>query len=173
MSNWVTKENSGSRQAMTGFARYISKEDCYDPTARRRILRSNAVPSVFAHTNIVRSPSERQMRYEHSYAQVPVIHQEPSTSGAASQVKAYQVELHNIKRREKRLRLTVGSLRQRLRQEVKLKDSLLLRLEMFKGKSKLMHTIFDIQGREGIHARQYVSVNNRSHIPLLTATYTV
>ena len=91
---------------------------------------------MFAHKDADRGPSERQLRYEHNYAQVPVIRQQPTTS-RDSQVAAYQAELHNTKRREKRLRLTVASLRQRLKEEMKVKDSLLQRLEVFKGKLKI------------------------------------
>ena len=107
------------------------KEECFRQNTRRSVLSTNAISSIFSHTKEVNNPSERQIRYEQNYGQMPVLLQQPTSSRVAEYT--CKKELHNVKRREKRLRLTVVSLKERLKEELKVKESLLRRLEAFKG----------------------------------------
>lgn len=109
------------------------KQDCFIKNSKRQRLRPTSVPSIFKFSKEERGPSDRQIRYEASYAQVPVIHQQPSTSSSQMQIDHYRSKLHNMRRREKRIRSTVAILQQKLRDEVEIKESLLRRLEIFKG----------------------------------------
>lgn len=106
------------------------KAECFNPNVKTKRLYATAIPTVFAHTSENKNPSQRQVRYEANYGLVPVLHETPSTS----QLKECRAELYKAKKREKRLRLTVASLKTRLKEEVKLKESLLHRLDMYKGK---------------------------------------
>ena len=104
------------------------KIEYFDSTSARRQLHSSAVPSIFLRQK-ERRPSERHIRYESNYGQVPVLHEQPSASG----VHKYRVQLHNVKRREKRLRLTVATIKEKLAKETKIKESLLQCLNAYKG----------------------------------------
>lgn len=95
------------------------------------------MPSKFNFRNDeLPSRSERTVRYERSYGQVPVLVSASSEyidHTVIERLRAARKDLKNTKRREKRLRETVESLQSLLKDEIELKESLSEKLAAFKG----------------------------------------
>lgn len=108
----------------------------YSTVGCRRRLLATAVPSRFKFRKDSSVPSSRHIRYITNYGQVPVI---ASTStdiadGAVMErLRKARRDLKNSKRREKRLKDTVDSLRTLLMEELAVKESLLAKLKSYKG----------------------------------------
>ena len=118
-------------------SKHFLKTD-YIPNVSIRKLRRTAVPSVFSHTNTKEAPTtSRTLRYVENYGQAPIIVQEPRSSGAelGERLSRYRTNLHNVRRRERRLRTTVDSLRSDLQKVVEINRSLNEHLEIFKGEN--------------------------------------
>lgn len=112
------------------------KAEDYSTAGRRRRLLPTAIPSVFKFRKESPVPSSRRIRYITNYGQVPVI---ASTSTATiddavmERLREVRRDLKNSKRREKRLKETVVTLRTLLVEELSVKESLLAKLESYKG----------------------------------------
>lgn len=129
------------------------KEDDFRNTKTRQ-LKLNVVPSLFSHHGVAEEipTSSRAIRYVESYGQVPVLENPdptPSEDHFKFKLKRVREDLHNTKRREKRLRDTVSSLRRELFEEKQISEGLATRLDVYKGKSSGYCSLFSLMINAG------------------------
>lgn len=114
------------------------KAEDYSTTGRRKRLLATAVPSVFTFRNETSALSTRHIRYSARINQASVQSTSvPSVSSAddalIERLREVQRDLKNSKRREKRLKETVITLKSLLVEALAVKESLLAKLEIYKG----------------------------------------
>lgn len=111
-------------------------QQCFTSNLKRNVLKAFAVPTIFSFTKPTSSLSSRALRYTDSYANLPLIVNEATTSKTEDyerRLAKYKDNLRNAKKREKRLRTTVESLKNELKEANMVKQSLEEKLDAFKG----------------------------------------
>lgn len=112
------------------------KTSDYVTTCQRRRLRPSAVPSIFSFTKS-QETSDRAKRYDDKYLKLsaylaPSSSKEPDER-TKEQLSECKRELHNARRREKRLRTTLETVLKDLKEAGHLNQELKEKLELFKG----------------------------------------
>lgn len=111
---------------------------------KRTFLKRAAVPSIFSHNPDTPS-SSRAVRYVLHYGHVPVVDNLQQTTleqEYKDRIKRYRDSLRNAQKREKRLRLSVESLREDLKDEKLISKNLSARLEAFDGVFSLLKILY-------------------------------
>lgn len=115
-------------------AHFVSSD--YSRTGNRCRLLASAVPSKFPFKGGSKPETQRTIRYVSEYNQVPVVvNEEPTTryDELVDRLKRTRADLKNSKLREKRLRETVASLRNRLVEADTISQTLSSKLDAYKG----------------------------------------